>query len=548
MAKTAPSALIIPTDNMKKSLLISAVSLAAICQANAAVYFFSPEGSGSKDGSTWENTLPADKLAETVKALNEGDMVCLRGGTYAPGLLTVPMGVTIKGGYSDSYDGTITGISYPNYTETILTADNDGDGTGDNGAAAFITMNFDGDAADCPLTLLAGLTIRDANYTGKTAYKGSAFFGANVNVEFDHLKFIGNKLSVGGGVTVLTGSEAYIHDCIWRNNSGTNAGVTLHIRQKGGGTTAGPAGSNIIVDRCEFSDNTVTKTDAQYGGVLALSDNAGTMIMANSTITGSQIKAIGAGIRAGTNTTFYSIHNTWFNNTCTWSTRYNGEHISIGSGAKFYSMADIVVNETAGKADNGTNSFAQVWIQATTSKFISGGYNLYATLTDNSNSGIAETDNVDMNHTVASVFGENEYALSGIHTQAIAPVESFRTVPLADVKAKAAEWKLPAQIDLGLDQTGAIRPELTLPGAHDPKGILVTGIDAATAVSTFAVRHLGAGRFSISGASGNATVYDLCGRMVGASTVAEGDVIDLSALPHGIYILAIDGKTAKLAN
>ncbi len=559
MPKACPyiSTPLTPTLNttiVKRTILISTTSLAALVFAvntDATVHFFSPAGAGEKDGSSWENAATAETLAATIEALQPGDEVYLRAGSYAPGLLTVPQGVTIKGGFGEQYTGTNANIIYPTANETILTADNDGDGSGDNGNKAFITMNFTGDAADFQTTTLAGLTIRDANIKGQT-YKGSAFFGSNVNIDFDHIKFIDNKLDKGGGVVVLNGSEAYIHDCIWRNNQGTNAGVALHIRQKGGGTNEGVAGSNIIVDRCEFSDNTVaqpTNSDvAKYGGAIALSDNGGTMYMANSTVTGSHISWAGAGARIGGNTIFYSIHNTWFDNTCNQGARYSGAVISVGTGAKFHSMADIVVNKEEGKADSGTNSFAHIFLQAATTGFTSGGHNIWTSVTNNTSDGkLLDTDNVDMSHTVSTVFGTNEYATVNSHSKALAPLEAFRTVPLADVKAKAAEWNVPEKIDLGLDQTGGERPEITVPGAYDAQSLITTGIVPAVGIGSFAVTPLGHACFCISGACGPAEIYDLTGRKVASAAIAEGGMLDLSGLGHGIYILALDGKSAKLA-
>lgn len=537
---------------MKKNIIITSAFLASmLCavDADASVLFFSEAGAGEKDGSSWENSASADMLAATIKDLQPGDELYLQGGFYAPGLLSVPQGVTIKGGFGDDRIGTDCAIEYPSVYETILSADTDGDGNGDNSGVAFIVMDFAGDAADYQKTVLAGLTIRDA-HTTSTTYKGSALFASNVNAEFDHLKFIENRTEKGGGMVVLNGSRVYLHDCIWRDNKGTNAGVALHIRQKGGGTTAGNPGSEIIVDRCEFSDNTVAQPTnnnvAKYGGAIALSDNGGTMYMANSTVTGTHISWAGAGARIGGGTTFYSLHNTWFDCTCNQAARYSGAVLSVGNGAKFYSYADIVVNKEEGRDDDGTNSFAAIFLQSASTGFTSGGHNLWQTVTNNTASQPAESDNIAKTNTVASVFGENEYAQVD-YSRVIAPLEAYRTVSLDDSRAIAEAWNLPAELDLTLDQTGATRPETTVPGAYDEENYKQTGIAAAMADGDFSLRAMGAGRYAVCGTEGAAAVYDLGGRRLVAVYVAEGDILDLSALASGIYIVSVNGMSVKLA-
>ncbi len=121
MPKACPyiSTPLTPTLNttiVKRTILISTTSLAALVFAvntDATVHFFSPAGAGEKDGSSWENAATAETLAATIEALQPGDEVYLRAGSYAPGLLTVPQGVTIKGGFGEQYTGTNANIIYP---------------------------------------------------------------------------------------------------------------------------------------------------------------------------------------------------------------------------------------------------------------------------------------------------------------------------------------------------------------------------------------------------------------------------------------------------
>ena len=133
------------------------------------------------------------------------------------------------------------------------------------------------------------------------------------------------------------------------------------------------------------------------------------------------------------------------------------------------------------------------------------------------------------------------------YSRVIAPLEAYRNVSLDASRAIAEAWNLPAELDLTLDQTGATRPETTVPGAYDEENYKQTGIVAAMTDGDFSLRAMGAGRYAVCGTEGAAAVYDLGGRRLVAVYVAEGDILDLSALASGIYIVSVNGMSVKLA-
>ena len=69
---------------MKFKSLLLAFIVGASAQAFAAEYYVTPEGAGSKDGSSWENAF--DTEAFRTQALNnaDGDIYNLAAGTYNP--------------------------------------------------------------------------------------------------------------------------------------------------------------------------------------------------------------------------------------------------------------------------------------------------------------------------------------------------------------------------------------------------------------------------------------------------------------------------------
>ena len=109
--------------------------------------------------------------------------------------------------------------------------------------------------------------------------------------------------------------------------------------------------------------------------------------------------------------------------------------------------------------------------------------------------------------------------------------------------------QLQQEIDVTLDQTGAKRPASTIPGAYDVQAEKEnSGISAAIAEpASFSLLALGGGHYVVRGAEGVAAVYDLGGRKVVESTVADGDVLDLVGLAGGVYIVNVGNEALKVA-
>ena len=197
--------------------------------------------------------------------------------------------------------------------------------------------------------------------------------------------------------------------------------------------------------------------------------------------------------------------------------------------------------------DGFEGMLATNFIQTNLCTFDTKGYNIWGSTFNNSTTPFAATDNVNKDNTTAIVFGTNAAQEVG-GTRVIAPLESFRGVPVADIEAAAKAWEMPADIDVTVDQRGAKRPASTIPGSYDVLAEKQSGIEAiATTAADFSLKALGAAKFMVCGAEGAVAVYDLGGRKVLAAAVAEGGILDLSTLAAGIYVVSLDGKAVKVA-
>ena len=541
---------------MKKHLtfFVTVASVALSMNAHAESYFFSPDGSGEQDGTSWENAAPAEYLPSTIANAEPGDCFYLMGGSYinkVDVVWNIPQGITIRGGYPTTSTGTNIDITYPTNSESVFSADIDGDGEGDNGTTAFFSIdnvNSDPDMSNFQKTIIAGVTIRDAHSKNTSTYKGSALYANNANVEFDHVKFIKNTTDVGGGVCAFVGSYIYAHDCVWSDNLGIAAGAAVVSRQKGGGTTAGVQGGVTIFDRCLVLNNTVKEPNnssvAKYGGALAFADNCGTVYMANTTVTGSHISWAGAMARIGGNVVFYGINNTWYNCTCSYASRHSGDILSCGTGSKVYVAANIGVTPTDGRSGGMATHLVQGGSGAVFNAY---GYNIFGSISDALNTSYPSTNSISGDNVESVVFGSNTLADNGGFTQTIAPKADYCIVPLSEITALASTWSLPAEIDLTVDQRGMKRQATTYVGSYDVNAKTATAISTVQGESaSLAISNLGDGCYRVTGATGQAHVYNLTGKCIFSTLLDDSGLLNLSAAPKGVYILSVGGVSAKV--
>jgi hypothetical protein len=153
----------------------------------------------------------------------------------------------------------------------------------------------------------------------------------------------------------------------------------------------------------------------------------------------------------------------------------------------------------------------------------------------------------------ADVFGSNKMTEKDGRYY-VEPLAKYRDVDLEEMLKNFENFDIPscfsfANFDLSLDLFGNRRDVLTYRGAYDPNAVSVStsAIESVTdRAKKLTVTSLGNGNFAITGAEGNAEVYDLSGRLVSKQTLSDG-TLQLENAASGIYLVRVANTTLKLA-
>lgn len=511
---------------MKKSLF-TVLAMALTFSLNAEQYFFSPEGAGDADGSSWENAAAGEYLGTTVANAEPGTEFYLMEGSYLPDNTTnmwyIPQGVTIRGGYPATATSTDTNIDYTTAGTSVFSADLDGDGKGDNTSYAFVYMGIkdkQGDKdeqfyKDTELSSVWGITFRDgARTNGK--YWGNMVFLKHVKADFHFCRFINNvELEENNAALVAWGCQLRMFDCIFRDNQSPNSGAAFLTRARNSDSgNEDPANNGVaLFERCEFTGNICPGT---YGGGAAIADNAGTVYFVNCTMSGAYCTRAGGAFRNSTNDVAFFINNTFVNNWTTQATSSAGDGLSSGKNSTSYFANNVFVNPAEKDKFDAANH-AVVFLQEADTKAVSAGYNVFGTLFDNGGNTFAATDRqsvLDNIYTQEKVFGTNTLTDNGGFSKTIAPTLDITGMTLTDLQTAIAGWPVEDAVkevmDVTLDQRGYARAATTMSGALDSNAA-----KPSTGVS------------NIAAPVADNTIYTILGQPMGT---------DINALPCGMYI------------
>lgn len=397
----------------------------------AADYYVSVDGSGEKDGSSWENAIAFTDMCGKINEYKDGDVFYFQGGTYY-----VPAKVpTVSNGYS--FIGTTTG------TPTVFSGDVNGDGVANDGDASsllFIQLaTINGD--DSKHFVLKNITFTGAyvNQTKTSALRVDNSGWVDVqNCIFDkNISVYSKGRDYGGPACLLERSTVNFTDCKFINNESKGRGGAIKL------TSDDKTKGYTTLNRCLVSGNTASS----LGSAIFLNHGQELNII-NSVITKNNSGTegeIGAIFSIGAEDNKFARRITIINSTI--AGNIGGAQVLGRKNADIRIANSIIV---------GTGTPA-VYLQEKPKQFLSAGYNIIGKyqVGDASTTAWKTSDFVSDANTLESIFGTNAVTAG--------PVAAPYGATQEQMKAIATSWSL--NQDLTQDINGASRGDIAVPGA-----------------------------------------------------------------------------------
>lgn len=415
---------------MKRFTLMLAGVLCASASF-ATDYYVSVEGSGEKNGSSWENAIAFTEMYSNINSYENGDVFYFQGGTYY-----VPAKVSaISKGYS--FIGVTTG------TPTVFSGDVNGDGVANEG--------------DAPSLLFIQLATKNGDTSKHFVLKNITFTGAYVNQTRTSALRVDNS----GWVDV--------QNCIFDKN------ISVYSKDNNHG---GPA--------CLLERSTVNFTDCKFinnesvgrGGAIKLTSDAQTKGYTNllrCLVSGNKANTLGSAIFFNHGQEL-NIINSVITENVSGTEGEVGAIFSIGAGDNFARQITLINSTVAGNIGGaqmlgrkdaairlansimvGDGTAPAIFLQDTPKTFVSNGYNIIGMYSIGTASAPAwkTSDFVSDNNTLSSIFGNNAVTNG--------PVAAPYGATQAQLVEIATTWKL--NQDLNLDIHGVSRGDIAVPGA-----------------------------------------------------------------------------------
>ena len=406
--------------------------LAGVLCASASFatdYYVSVEGSGEKNGSSWENAIDFTSMYGKINEYQNGDVFYFQGGTYY-----VPAKVSaISNGYT--FKGASTG------TPTVFSGDVNGDGVATEGDAStllFIQLaTKNGDSSKH--FILQNITFTGAyvNQTRTSALRVDNSGWVDVqNCIFDkNISVYSKDNNHGGPACLLERSTVNFTDCKFTNNESVGRGgaikLTSDVSTKGytnllrclvSGNKANTLGSAIFFNHGQelniinsvITEN-VSGTEGEVGAIFSIGADANyarQITLINSTVAGNK----------------------------------GGAQVLGRKDADIRIANSIIV---------GDGTTPAISLQDKPKQVLSKGYNIIGMYKVGTapTSAWMTSDFVSDNNTLSSIFGSN--------TVAEGPVAAPYGATQVQIENIAASWSQ----DLKQDINGVSRGDIAVPGA-----------------------------------------------------------------------------------
>lgn len=416
---------------MKRFTLMLAGVLCASASF-ATDYYVSVDGSGEKNGSSWENAIAFTEMYSNINTkYQNGDVFYFQGGTYY-----VPAKVpTISNGYS--FIGATTG------TPTVFSGDVNGDGVANEG--------------DAPSLLFIKLDTKNGDDSKHFVLKNITFTGAYVN----QTKTSALRVDNSGWVDV--------QNCIFDKN------ISVYSKDNNHG---GPAclleRSTVNFTDCKFTNN----ESVGRGGAIKLTSDVSTKGYTNllrCLVSGNKANTLGSAIFFNHGQEL-NIINSVITENVSGTEGEVGAIFSIGADSNYARQITLINSTVAGNMGGaqvlgrkdaviriansiivGDGTTSAISLQDKPKQVLSNGYNIIGMYRVGAASTTSwkTSDFVSDDNTLSSIFGSNAV----INGPVAAPYGATQVQMEAIVKG----WSLGQ--DLKQDINGVSRGDIAVPGA-----------------------------------------------------------------------------------
>lgn len=433
------------------------------CTALATDFYITPEGNGSKDGSTWENAMglpeyyahmkfyfkaSGDIPKTEVNDAHTGEQYFFSTGTYTftQTIFISRSGVTFKGGYDPATgQPALSG-------RTVF----DGNGQARNNGAIFISGNTESTSANVMDRAVYIQGIDFENFITKGEWRnddtnwqsgrpGAIYMQFCGYVEISDCNFNYN-ICQGTGDNAMAGAlslnkvNCLVSDCSFTGNEGTDGGaIKVYYNTSGDWTKM----SKCTIDRCSFTDN---KSSNRGGAVYGR--NSQVINVINTTMTGNDAPQGGA-IFMNTSADYPNAANI-VSSTLAGNTSTDGEQIFTATKAILKVANSIITANGDSPAIAGADEASDYTFQ---------GNNIIGQVADGYNA--TESDDISADNTYAAVFATNTTAGNGTLT----PVKFKSGMTPDDIASivTAEQWNF--TVNTAVDQLGNARTATTSNGA-----------------------------------------------------------------------------------
>lgn len=510
---------------MKLKSLLFSMSVMATAPVFAATYYVTPEGAGTKDGSSWDNAFDVEAFSAQAAINANGDVYNFAGGVYKPSgtvVFKVASGAILIG----NADG----------ERTIFSGDKNGNNNPESGdlnrLIRFQTNTKNGDSTNKVVINNIDFTCVYTDTNSDSETMGALMIDNSGDIEVNSCNFYSNWANgtQGGAAAHLYRSSVKFNNCVFRNNSANYRGGAVRLRSND--TNKGVT----TFENCVFKNNT---NYHNLGGAIFMVHGKELNII-NCTMFGNKAASDGAAIYANGKDASHIrkiniVNSTIAGNSISGDNK--GGQIASTLTANIAIANSIVASKAKNTADfyfSGTGTPAV--------SFVSGGYNFVGEIIG-APAEIAwlDSDNHGDDCTYTAIFGDNTLNSDNV----IIPTNFYLGATAKQVSDAVASWGLPANLNLAVDQLGTTRGEDVTPGAYAyAKPGNSTGIeDIAGDAQAARLISLGANLYQIEGYEGAVNVYNISGLNV---MTTNDSSIDLNSMAAGLYIIKAGNTIFKV--